>query len=104
MACKSAALATRPASDVALVEEPDSVGASGPLDLSGLTSIVGPVAIARQRSRKRPQMRQTGPISSTSSPMGRPDGFRPTTRPTTATRTVKPRRTEQAQADFSTFR
>src|SRR5271169_817320 len=41
MAYKSAALANRPASDVALVEEPDSVGASGPLDLSGLTSIVG---------------------------------------------------------------
>ena len=41
MAYKSTALATRPASDVALVEEPDSVGASGPLDLSGLTSIVG---------------------------------------------------------------
>lgn len=41
MAYKSAALATRPVSDVALVEEPDSVGASGPLDLSGLTSIVG---------------------------------------------------------------
>ena len=41
MAHKSTALATRPASDVALVEEPDSVGTSGPLDLSGLTSIVG---------------------------------------------------------------
>ena len=41
MAYKSTALATRPASDVALVEEPDSAGASGSLDLSGLTSIVG---------------------------------------------------------------
>jgi DNA-binding MarR family transcriptional regulator len=41
MAYKSTALATRPASDVAPVEEPDPVGASGPLDLSGLTSIVG---------------------------------------------------------------
>jgi DNA-binding MarR family transcriptional regulator len=41
MAYKSTALATRPALDVALVEEPDSAGASGPLDLSGLTSIVG---------------------------------------------------------------
>jgi DNA-binding MarR family transcriptional regulator len=41
MAYKSTALAAGPTSDVALVEEPDSVGASGPLDLSGLTSIVG---------------------------------------------------------------
>ena len=41
MADKSTALATRPASDVALVEESDSVGAIDPLDLSGLTSIVG---------------------------------------------------------------
>jgi DNA-binding MarR family transcriptional regulator len=41
MAYKSTALDTRPASDVALGDEPDSVGASGPLDLSGLTSIVG---------------------------------------------------------------
>src|SRR5271155_1789939 len=41
MAYKSAPLAARQAPDVALVEEPDSAGASGPLDLSGLTSIVG---------------------------------------------------------------
>ncbi len=41
MAYKSAPFAARPAPDVALVEEPEAAGASSPLDLSGLTSIVG---------------------------------------------------------------
>src|ERR1700719_801492 len=41
MADRSVALAARPAPDVALVEEPDSGRPDDPLDLSGLTSIVG---------------------------------------------------------------